>query len=514
MDLDSRHGDNACPDAAAGRSPATHFHGFGRAGETGCGAAVAVLLRFSGSTIAEVDAAGRGSDEAEAAARMLAGAVEGGDWRQAAALPAVELAALMEKDYEAAPVPAPAAWELPGAAERRRSRSLVAAGFAIEALHRAFEDALRQGAFPTAGQVGENTVLVAMSGGVDSSVACLLEKERGKDVIGVTMRLWSDPQCTEDDGSGCCSPKAVRDARAVCHQLGVPHLTVDMAASFEAAVVGPFVSAYLMGLTPNPCTACNGGFRFPALVALADLTGAGRIATGHYARISGDSAGRHIARPLDREKDQSYMLWGIPPALLPRLEFPLAGLTKEMTRSAAREAGLPTHARPESQDICFIPDGDHRRFLRTQTRRLPGPGPIVNSAGRRLGVHSGYIDYTIGQRRGLGGGADEPLFVTAIRPADNIIVAGPRAELDTRHINMGDINLFIPVEDLLSSTALEVQVRYRSAGVPVRVTRLAGAHAELVAGEALAGVAPGQSAVIYRGEEIVAGGVIEPAFKH
>jgi len=488
-------------------------HGNGRAGETGCGAAIEVALRFAGQDFIEAWVSGAGPDEALEAAQTLEKLLKGSNWQQAASISPEHLAAEIQNLESSgnSGLEQETGWRLPGAGTRHRARQLVAAGFAVEALHRAFEDALRRDTFPVADQTDENTVLVAMSGGVDSSVACLMEKERGRQVIGLTMRLWSDPACQEDTGSSCCSPLSIRDARAVCHQLGIPHLTVDLAGEFEEMVVEPFVQAYLSGQTPNPCTACNGNFRFPELVALADRLGAARVASGHYACITCTPAGARIARGADAGKDQSYMLWAISPPALERLEFPLGEINKDETRTRARQAALPTHARPESQDICFIPDGDHRRFLRSRSVALPGPGRIVGADGVTIGRHTGFTDYTVGQRRGLGGGATEPLFVIATRTAENEIVAGTHEELAVSSVVIRNVNMFVPADELVAAEGLSLQARYRSEPVAARVQKIAEGQLTIKTQSPLFGVAPGQSAVLYCADEVLAAGIIVSA---
>lgn len=502
------YGNRADPLVGAPTDPPDSY---GRAGEIDCGAAIEVRLGFDAQDIAEAQVTGAGPNEAMAAAAALSIMIKGISWRRAASISSQELAGAIRGEHESKTRSAAIAkieWQLPGADQRRRSRELVAAGFAIEALHRALEDALKNNSFPRAGNIDDRTVLVAMSGGVDSSVACLLEKQRGHNVIGLTMRLWSDPVCEEDTGSSCCSPLSIRDARAVCHLLGLPHLTIDLASDFESKVVAPFVAAHLAGMTPNPCTTCNGVFRFPALRSLAEHLGAGRIATGHYARVTPAPAGPRLIRGADRGKDQSYMLWALEPGLLGRLDFPVGEMTKSQTRALARRASLPTHARPESQDICFIPDGDHRRFLRTRAAASPGPGLIVDSNGRTIGRHTGFTDYTVGQRRGLGGGASEPLFVLGTRPDDNVVIAGTHDQLATKHLVINDVNYFSSAKTLKDTSGLSLQVRYRSAAVAAHVTGKHENYLEIEALEPLFGVAPGQSAVLYKEDEVMAAGVI------
>ena len=479
-------------------------HGAGEAGDTGCGALIRIFIRFSGAEVSRASFEATGSSAAIAAASRLCERVTGSSWRAAASLaPAALVAGLEESGLN-------------------NSRTITAAaGFAVEALSRALEDSLRRGSFPDAGKTQTAVppprdalpVLVAMSGGVDSAVACLLEQRAGREVAGVTMRLWSDPEC-EAGENACCSPQAILDARAVCHRLGVPHLTVDFREDFKSIVVDDFVAGYRAGRTPNPCTHCNASFRFPLLLELARRLGAARVATGHYARMAGGgsvSGGARLARGLDREKDQSYMLWGISQELLGKIEFPLAEMSKEETRRLARGAGLPVHDRPESQEVCFIPDNDYRRFLRSRLRgrpgALPGAGDIVDISGNRLGPHRGYIDYTVGQRRGLGLSAPEPLYVLATDPENNRVVVGRHEELAVRRLRIVAVNAFMEPEQI---TAPMAQVRYNSEPVPCRLIA-AGAREdgwEIELGRPVFGVAPGQSAVIYQGDQVAAGGVI------
>lgn len=464
-------------------------HGAGQAGDRACGALIKIYIRFLGQDIAVAGFQATGSSAAIATGSLLTDMITGAGWRRAATISPAEIETALNPESESA-----------------RARPLaVAAGFAVEALHAALEDSFLKGNFPAAGQTDGQTVLVAMSGGVDSSVACLLELQAGRTVIGVTMRLWTDPACDEAAGASCCSPQAIRDARAVCHSLGLPHLTIDFVAPFERLVVDEFVREYLAGRTPNPCAGCNGGFRFPALLALADRLGASRVATGHYARVVPGDSGTRLARGSDRAKDQSYMLWGIAPSLLARLDFPLADLIKSQVRRLAREASLPTHARPESQEVCFIPDDDYRRFLRVRASRLPAAGEIVDLKGNHLGQHTGYVDYTIGQRRGLGVSAPAPLYVVATQPAQNLVVAGGKEDLAVRRLQLEKMNEFAAAP---TADGLTVQVRYNSLPMPARVTARERNRWTVELDEPVYGIAPGQSAVIFAGDAVVAGGVI------
>jgi tRNA-uridine 2-sulfurtransferase len=345
-------------------------------------------------------------------------------------------------------------------------------------------------------------VAVAMSGGVDSAVALL---RAGPHAIGVTLRLWLDPE-GPDAERACCSPEAVIAARASCHSLGLPHVTLDLREEFRAAVVKPFVDGYAAGETPNPCIRCNGSFRFDELLAFAERAGAARLATGHYARIVERDGRLLLARSVDERKDQSYMLATLDPGVLGRLEFPLGGQTKEETRAEAARAGLAAAGRSESQEACFLAGGDYREFLERRGLET-GEGSIVGADGRELGRHGGFWRFTPGQRRGLGLAAGEPLYALRSDPRTNTVVVGPRAALATTEIEANG-TLHVSVE------RAEAKLRYRSPAVPARVTPTEGGfHLQL--DQAAYGVAPGQSAVLYDdGGAVVGSGTIarpEPA---
>jgi tRNA-specific 2-thiouridylase len=341
-------------------------------------------------------------------------------------------------------------------------------------------------------------VAVAMSGGVDSAVALL---EAGPHAVGVTLRLWIDPRGRSVERA-CCSPSAVIAARETCHALGVPHVTLDLREEFRRAVVDPFVAAYARGETPNPCSRCNGHFRFDELLAFADRIGASCLATGHYARIVERNGRLLLARAADAGKDQSYMLAGLDEAALGRLSFPLGGRTKEETRRVAAAAGLAVAGRAESQEACFLGGDDYRVFLARHGLE-PREGPVVSETGRRLGSHDGYWRFTPGQRRGLGVAADEPLYAIAGDPATNTVVAGPRSSLARTRI---------AVRGRLEAPAgrVEAKLRYRTPAVPASVSRAVDGF-ELVLDEPAYGVAPGQTAVLYSDDAIVGSGVIVSA---
>ncbi len=298
---------------------------------------------------------------------------------------------------------------------------------------------------------------VAMSGGVDSAVALL---ESGPQAVGVTLRLWLDPQ-GPDTERACCSPAAVLEARRLCHSLGLPHATLDLREAFRHTVVAPFVRGYARGETPNPCIRCNGGFRFAELLAFARRVGAAALVTGHYARIVERDGRLLLARAHDEAKDQSYMLARLDPRLLDRVAFPLGGRTKVETRARAAEAGLAAAARPESQEACFLAGGDYREFL-GRHGLAAARGPIVDESGARVGEHDGYWRFTSGQRRGLGVAGAEPLYAIRSEPATNTVVVGPRSALArTRIVARG--RLFAPAE------RIEAKLRYRSPAVSASV---------------------------------------------
>src|SRR5215210_2027193 len=267
-------------------------------------------------------------------------------------------------------------------------------------------------------------VVVAMSGGVDSAVALL---RAGPDAVGVTLRLWLDPE-GPDAERACCSPDAVLAARRTCHERGLPHVTLDLRDAFRRAVVEPFVRGYARGETPNPCIRCNGGFRFAQLLAFARRVGAARLATGHYARVVEHRGRRLLARAADPDKDQSYMLATLDPARLNRLWFPLGDQTKAETRAEAAAAGLAAAERAESQEACFLAGDDYRRFLERHGVSSR-PGEIVDESGRRLGTHGGHWRFTPGQRRGLGVSAGSAVYALRGSPRTNTVVVGPRSAL-------------------------------------------------------------------------------------
>jgi tRNA-specific 2-thiouridylase len=383
-----------------------------------------------------------------------------------------------------------------------------AAQLAADALHRALAQAaasdehLATGVEPAPST--SDRVLVAMSGGVDSAVAALLERERGADVVGVTLKLWADPQT--DGAKACCSPEAVLGARALAHSLGVPHLTLDLEEEFRRRVVAGFVSGYAAGSTPNPCIACNGEVRIAAMVDLAERLGASYLVTGHYARIVDDGEGPLLAAASDAKKDQSYMLAALPPELLRRVSFPLTELTKPEVRQIAARHQLSVARKPESQDLCFLSGQGKADFLRRHGGLREREGELLDRSGKAIGRHRGHHNFTVGQRRGIRVSAEEPLYVLAKDGSANTVTVGPRRELAERTVRLRDAVLH------RGGDAVDaVRLRYRSRPVPAAVSGAGtGRHAELQVDldQDFAGVSPGQTAVLMSGETIIGYGTI------
>jgi tRNA-specific 2-thiouridylase len=456
----------------------------GAAGGAACGDVSRISLMVEGGVVVRVSLDAEGCGATRAATAAVAEIVEG--------VPVLEAAGVGTDQVDET---------LGGLTPAKRH----AAQLAADALHRALAQAAASDL--SLEKPASDRVLVAMSGGVDSAVAALLEQERGAEVVGVTLKLWADPQT--DGAKACCSPEAVLGARSLAHSLGIPHLTLDLEEEFRRRVVAEFVSGYAEGSTPNPCIACNGEVRIAAMVDLAKRLGASYLVTGHYARIVEDPDGPLLAAAADANKDQSYMLAALPPGLLRRVRFPLVDLTKPEVREIAARHGLAVAKKPESQDLCFLSGQGKGDFLRRHGGLREREGDLVDRTGKAIGRHRGHHNFTVGQRRGIGGGADEPMYVLATDAAANTVTVGPRRDLMARTVRLRNAVLHREGDAVDA-----VRLRYRSRPVPAAVaTAETGRHAELQVelGEDFAGVSPGQTAVLLRGEAIVGHGTIAAA---
>jgi tRNA-specific 2-thiouridylase len=354
---------------------------------------------------------------------------------------------------------------------------------------------------------GRQRVLVAMSGGVDSSVAAALLRDAGHDVTGVFLCMGrvGDPG---GDGRGCCSPQDAADARRVAGKLGIDLFVLDAGDGFEA-IVDAFAAEYAAGRTPNPCVRCNRDVKLARLLRHADALGFDRVATGHYARIVERDGRPALARAAARAKDQSYVLFALPRSALARLVLPLGELPdKGATRAIARQLALPVHDKPDSMEICFVEDGDHASVLAARAPRALTPGPIVDGAGRVLGRHDGYGRFTVGQRRGLGIASPGRLYVTAIDPATATVRVGAREETLAPRVEVAGATWHREVAGSFEAT---VQIRSMHAGARAEVRILGAERFEATFLEPVHAAAPGQAAVVYVGETVLGGGFIEGA---
>jgi tRNA-uridine 2-sulfurtransferase len=459
--------------AGRGLRPAGAFDG--TAGGAACGDLIRIGIRVNGERVAAAgfDASGCGTMTAAGSAAVTL--VQGAHVLDAARVGAHAIAA-----------------ELGGLSPGK----FHAADLAADALHRALGAAARDGAAvaPDPGRT-----LVAMSGGVDSAVAALLA---GENAAAVTLELWADP--SNDAEASCCSAHAVRIARSVAHGMGLPHFTLDLRDEFRAGVVDPFLADHAAGLTPNPCVGCNGHVRLDAMVEFADRVGAAHLATGHYARQTADGLLRAAADPA---KDQTYMLAAVSTATLARLRFPLGDLTKPEVRALAAEAELPVASKAESQDLCFLAGTGKAAFLSRHGSLPERPGDVVDTAGRVLGRHLGHHNYTVGQRRGLGIAAAEPLYVLAKEADTNRVTVGALAELATHAVSVRGARLH------RAGTEVDaVKLRYRSRPIACRVAGdpAPGTHRrlELELAGPVDGAAPGQTACLLKGDVVVGWGTI------
>jgi len=465
---------------ALARAPHT-----GAAGGARCGDLIRVSVRVEGDRVVEAGFQSSGCAAARAAGSAVVELVEGAPLLDAALVSPAAIAA-----------------ELGGLS----AVAAHAGELAADALHRALGLAARDGAARLAPAPGRT--LVAMSGGVDSAAAAQLALDAGEHVLAVTLELWSDPDT--DGERSCCSPQAVTGARALAHGMGIPHLTLDLRDEFRTAVVDDFLTGYAAGDTPNPCVRCNGLVRFDHMLALAGRLGAARLATGHYARVAHDAEGPLVQAGVDPAKDQSYVLARLTGAELDRLRFPLGALEKPRVRELAREAGLSVADKRESQDLCFLAGTGTRDFMR---RHAPGKvaaaaagGDIVDRDGTVLGRHGGHHGFTIGQRRGIGVSAPEPLYVLAKDARRNRVVVGPRAALATRRVGLSPVRLH------RSGAAVEaVRMRYGAPAIrcgPADVGSGMHERLELELDRDVRGAAPGQTACLMRGDLVVGWGTI------
>ncbi len=461
----------------------------GKAGNKDCGSLVRIELRLRAGSVAEARYQAHGCPATLASASQVCARVTGRSLLEAAAISEAEicrdLGLVHSKEYTA--------------------------GVALDALHEALTAALssrdREVGAPQADAAeradieeadGRGGVLVGMSGGVDSAVAALLLKEQGFRVVGVTLTLWNDPGIADE--RSCCSPENVRRARRVAHTLGIPHFALDAAQAFYEDVVEYFISEYAVGRTPNPCAKCNSRVRLGVLLDAAHRLGLSRVATGHYARLTGTPP--RLARGVDPGKDQSYVLAEVSPAVIEHFLFPLGEMRKPEVRERAARAGLEGHSAPESQEICFVPDDDHRRFLHERLGELPGD--IVDTEGRLLGSHEGTYNFTVGQRKGLRVAAGDPRYVVAIEASERRVVVGTAQEAEVVAVSAAGLVW----HRRPSGTPFAIQVRSAGAALPAVEMRIVGDEMTIVLEESAAGVAPGQTAVVYEADEVLVAGAI------
>jgi tRNA-specific 2-thiouridylase len=465
--------------APAGQGALRDHPHSGAAGGAACGDVVRIAVRIDGDRVVEAGFDAEGCGALTAAASAVVESIEGGTFLDACLIGAAEISNA-----------------LGGLTPPKRHVAELAA----DALHRALGAAAKDAA--VANTHDARRTLVAMSGGVDSAAAAQLALDAGDQVVAVTLELWADP--ATDGELSCCSPQAVRGARELAHRMGIPHVTLDLRERFRAEVVERFLDGYAAGRTPNPCVRCNGEVRFDAMLDLAEALGAAKLATGHYARIARDEHGPLVREAADPAKDQSYMLAKLDPALLDRLSFPLGGLTKDAVRALAREAGLPVADKRESQDLCFVAGLGGRAFLqRHGGPRLRRPGPIVDRDGRVLGRHEGHHNYTVGQRRGLGVAAPEPVYVLEKDAATNTVVVGSKDELATTRVPLDEVTLHRDPGQVET-----VRLRYHAHPIACRVLVRKNGGMEVELERAAHAVAPGQLACLMSQDRVVGEGTI------
>lgn len=365
----------------------------------------------------------------------------------------------------------------------------------------------------------EGRVAIAMSGGVDSSVAAAILREAGCDLVGFSMQLWDqrrNPAGNSSPTGGCCSIEDLYDAREVAARLGIPYYVLDFQKEFEQTVVKNFVESYRRGLTPSPCVRCNSHMKFDRLLRMAEEIQAARVATGHYARVAWDKERQRylLWQARDKNKDQSYFLFELNQSQLAKAIFPLGDLDKQQVRRIARRYGLSVANKPESQEICFIPDGDYAAFVERHWEGVSGTreksfssGQIINSEGRVIGAHPGIHHYTIGQRRGLGIAHSEPLYVLELRPGENTVVVGERSRLEKRRCRVEQPN-WISIPELSEPIWVQAKIRSRHKESPATIAPAENGVVEVVFDSPQPAISPGQACVFYQSEIVVGGGWI------
>ncbi|MCQ2959075.1 MAG: tRNA 2-thiouridine(34) synthase MnmA [Bacteroidales bacterium] len=356
--------------------------------------------------------------------------------------------------------------------------------------------------------MGKQKIAVAMSGGIDSSITALLLQEQGFDIVGITLQLWDSGEIQ----TGCCSSKSVDEARKFAEKIGVPHYVVDVKDEFKACVVRNFVDEYMNARTPNPCVVCNPNVKWKCILQKAEELGCEKIATGHYAQISCENGRYFVTRGVDLTKDQSYVMWKLSQEQLSKTLFPLGKYKKSEIKEMAQKYGfVELVQKSESQEICFIPDDDYRGFLRSYVKDIDSvvkKGIFISTEGKKLGEHAGFPFYTIGQRKGLGIALGVPAYVQSIDKEKNTITIGYRDDLLTNEVIVSNLH-FSKHESFESVSNLSVKIRYNTQSAPCSVEKMNDGLYKLTFSTPVWAVTPGQSAVFYEGEDVVAGGIIE-----
>jgi tRNA-specific 2-thiouridylase len=351
-------------------------------------------------------------------------------------------------------------------------------------------------------------IVVAMSGGVDSSVAAALLAEQGHDVVGLSMQLYAQGDTAAGRFGSCCTLDDLNDARRVAHAVGFPHYILNFERQFQETVISNFVSEYASGRTPLPCAHCNSDLKFSTLLERARAFGARRVATGHYAQVEQNGGRWRLKRSVDREKDQSYFLFSLTQDQLASAVFPVGSLTKTRVRDEARRLALQVAEKPDSQEICFVPDGDYAAFVASAAPRVAEAGAIVDERGRRLGAHGGIHRFTVGQRKGLGVSSPAPLYVLRIDADSGDVTVGPRSSLDRTTLTASGVN-WVALDEPAAWMPVTAQIRHRHIPATGRVRALEKARAEFVFDTAQPAITPGQAVVFYDGDVVVGGGWID-----